>query len=82
MLSVYAASKAFMHSFTESLHVEYKGKGVDVIAITPHFVVSDMSKRSRPALDCPLPKSVVGPALNGLGSEVIFSPYWYHSLMQ
>lgn len=34
-MAVYAATKSFVLSFTESLHVEMKNKGVNVIAISP-----------------------------------------------
>jgi 17beta-estradiol 17-dehydrogenase / very-long-chain 3-oxoacyl-CoA reductase len=39
LLSVYAASKAFIHSFSMSLNYEYKQYGIYSQSVTPSFVV-------------------------------------------
>ena len=40
-LAVYAASKAFLKSFTESLYMEVKDKGIKVQVVCPGFIKTD-----------------------------------------
>jgi len=42
-LAVYAATKAYVTSLTESLHGEVRGTGVKVTALCPGFVATDMT---------------------------------------
>eukprot|EP00294_Goniomonas_avonlea_P001481 CAMPEP_0114560866 /NCGR_PEP_ID=MMETSP0114-20121206/11693_1 /TAXON_ID=31324 /ORGANISM="Goniomonas sp, Strain m" /LENGTH=306 /DNA_ID=CAMNT_0001746451 /DNA_START=23 /DNA_END=943 /DNA_ORIENTATION=+ len=82
MLSIYAGTKGYIASFTESLYAEYKRQGVDVLCVTPSMVVSQMTKLSRPSLAAPLPSAVVKPTLGALGgAQIVWSPYWVHALM-
>ena len=37
-LSVYAATKAYVHSFTESLRIELRDKGINVLEVSPGWV--------------------------------------------
>lgn len=41
-LAIYGATKAFINSWSASLHHEYKKKGIHVMAVTPYWVYSDM----------------------------------------
>ncbi len=43
--AAYCASKAFLTSFTESLHLELHGTGVHVQALCPGFTISDFHAR-------------------------------------
>ncbi|QQK79152.1 SDR family oxidoreductase [Salicibibacter cibi] len=40
-MSVYAATKAFVLSFSESLHKEYRGKGIRILAVCPGTTKTD-----------------------------------------
>lgn len=44
MYAVYAASKAFVNTFSQALYYECKGRGVDVQTQLPAFVTTKMSK--------------------------------------
>ncbi|KAF3362419.1 hypothetical protein PHSC3_001017 [Chlamydiales bacterium STE3] len=44
--SVYAASKAFVNSFSQSLDYEYKEKGIRVLASCPGFIITNFAERA------------------------------------
>ena len=44
LLTVYSATKVYVDYFSQALHHEYKGKGIFVQSVVPHFVASKMSK--------------------------------------
>jgi uncharacterized protein len=43
--AIYCATKAFLNSFSESLHLELRGTGIRVQALCPGFTTSDFHKR-------------------------------------
>ena len=45
-LNVYAASKAFVHSYTEALRQELKGSGIRVLEVSPGWVETDFIQKS------------------------------------
>ncbi|GBF51750.1 KR domain protein [Leptospira ryugenii] len=44
--STYAASKAFVQSFAEGIHREYRSKGIDVLSVAPGPVASGFGSRA------------------------------------
>jgi len=82
LLSVYAGTKAYMHSWSETLSAEYAKYKIDIECEVPFFVVSNMSKRSRPSLTIPLPETYVAASLSKVGKDTLFSSYFIHNLMK
>ena len=90
MLAPYAASKAFLASFSSALAAEVKGKGVDVETANTHFVVSNMSKIRKASLMIPLPKPYVKAVLAKIGWACgalytgrpnVSTTYWSHAFL-
>lgn len=63
LLSLYAATKAYVHHFTRCLRYEYEPLGIHVQLISPHVVSTKMSK-ARPGLFMPTPEKFVYSALS------------------
>jgi len=84
MLAVYSGTKAFVDYFSNALSAEVKPLGIEVLAITPSLVVSNMSKVSRPNLlaGIVLPEPVVRNALGVVGQETRWSPHWFHAVQE
>jgi len=73
--ATYAASKAFVQTFAEGLHAEFKGKGIDVIAVAPGPVRSGFGSRANMRLGVTVgPKTVARQALAALGRRVTVRP--------
>ena len=62
LLSVYAASKAFVSHFSKSLYYEYSSNGIYIQHVSPFFVSSKMSKM-RASFFTPSAKNFVRSAL-------------------
>ena len=67
LISVYSATKAYMHTFTQALQQEYSGSGVTIQSVTPLLVVSKMSKVKRPTFLAPSPTTFVRQAVGTIG---------------
>lgn len=90
MLAPYAASKAFIASFSSALAAEVNGKGIDVETANTHFVVSNMSKIRKSSVMVPTPKQYVRAVLAKIGlpcgalftgRPFVSTPYWSHALL-
>jgi short-subunit dehydrogenase len=85
--AVYAASKAFVLSFTEALAEEVKGSGVRIMALCPGAAKTDMSVFSRnEGLLGKLPSlgadQIVGTALRGIeGGSVVKIVGWLNRML-
>ena len=80
MLSVYAASKAYVAQFTQGLEAEYRFKGILFQCVMPRFVCTKMSKIRKPTLFIPTPEVFVASALHRLGRQSFTTGYWAHEL--
>jgi 17beta-estradiol 17-dehydrogenase / very-long-chain 3-oxoacyl-CoA reductase len=80
MLAVYAGSKAFLRTWSDSLTAELTPKGVTVEHVNTYFVTSAMSKIRRPSLFIPNPKAFVRSVLAKLAPGTV-TPYWTHALV-
>lgn len=73
----YAATKAFIQSLAEALHIELKPHNVDVLAAAPGPVRSGFEKRANMIMDFGLTPSQVGwPILAALGKKATVFPGW------
>jgi len=68
-LTIYAATKAFDAVFAQGLAVELKQQGVDVIAVSPSYVASNMTKIRRTSFFVTSPESTAKSSLAKLGSH-------------
>ncbi|KZO93934.1 NAD(P)-binding protein [Calocera viscosa TUFC12733] len=87
MISVYSGSKAFLQAWSQCLSTELQGTGVEVELVNAYFVVSKLSKVSRPNLMAPTPKAYVASLLRkigvpcgSLGRPGSVTPYWSHAV--
>lgn len=73
----YAATKAFIQSLAEGLHVELKPHNIDVLAVAPGPVKSGFGQRANMKMDVGLTPAQVGwPILNALGKKTTVFPGW------
>lgn len=82
MLTVYAASKAFVDKFSDDLATEYAKHGILVQSVLPGPVATNMSKIRRSTWMACSPKSFVSNALSTLGIARHTTGYYPHSLLQ
>jgi 17beta-estradiol 17-dehydrogenase / very-long-chain 3-oxoacyl-CoA reductase len=81
LLSVYAASKAFLNNWTPSMNSEYNSNGIFFETLTPFYIVSKLSKFRRPTMTIPTPKAYVKSVFSKVGNYTLHTGYWAHSLM-
>lgn len=81
LLTVYAASKAFVDFFSQGLQAEYKSKGIIIQSVMPFFVATKMSKIRRATFDKPTPERYVSAAINTLGLQSRTNGYFPHEIM-
>jgi 17beta-estradiol 17-dehydrogenase / very-long-chain 3-oxoacyl-CoA reductase len=82
LLQTYSGSKAFLRSWSEALAAELRPHGVHCTHLNTYFVVSNMSKISRPSLFVPTAKNYVRAALKRLGAAPCVTPYPWHNIME
>lgn len=82
LLTVYAASKAFVDKFSDDLATEYFQHGITVQSVLPGPVATNMSKIRRPTWMSCAPKTFVSSALATLGTARHTTGYYPHSLLQ
>lgn len=80
LLAVYAATKAYIDTFSRSLAAEYAPFGISVQNQAPNFVATKMSKIRRARLDAPTPAAWARASVRQIGREAVIAPYWFHGL--
>ncbi|XP_027095356.1 very-long-chain 3-oxoacyl-CoA reductase-like protein At1g24470 [Coffea arabica] len=84
LYAIYAATKAYIDQFSRSLHVEYKGWGVDVQCQVPLYVWTKMASRvaeiEKSSFFVPTAEDYVSAAVGRIGYEARCTPWWTHSL--
>ncbi|XP_063685544.1 putative steroid dehydrogenase 4 [Bolinopsis microptera] len=79
LLSVYSASKAYVHTFTDALRQEYAERNIHFQVICPMFVSTAMTGM-RPSRMCPTPDAYARSAVATFGKTAFTCGYWAHSL--
>jgi short-subunit dehydrogenase len=73
--ATYSATKAFVQSFAEALHIEWKSKGVDVLSSAPGPVISGFGDRANMSIQSgATPTEVALESLNALGRRMTVVP--------
>jgi 17beta-estradiol 17-dehydrogenase / very-long-chain 3-oxoacyl-CoA reductase len=80
LLSVYAATKAFVKHWSMGLSMELK-PFVHVEHINTYFVQTNMSKIKKSSLLVPTPKEYVKSVLGRVGGGFTSTPYWTHQVL-
>jgi short-subunit dehydrogenase len=79
----YAATKAYVQSFAEALHVELKPLGVDVIASAPGPIHSGFAARASMKMAlAQSPRDVAGATLASLGRRGTVRPGWLSKFLE
>lgn len=84
LLQTYAASKAFLSSWSQSLALECSLANVHCHLLNAYYVCTRMSKIRQPTWMCPSPRDWVHAALaqvGGSSSSSLITPYWSHALL-
>ncbi|XP_021713340.1 very-long-chain 3-oxoacyl-CoA reductase isoform X1 [Aedes aegypti] len=82
MLTIYAATKAFVTKFSDDLATEYGKQGVLVQSILPGPVATNMSQIQKSSWLACSPKTFVGNALRTLAIARQTTGYYPHSLLK
>ncbi|KAJ4973601.1 hypothetical protein NE237_006775 [Protea cynaroides] len=80
LVSVYAATKAYIHQLSRNLHVDLKLNGIDVQCQVPMLVATKMSKIKKSSLFTPSPEEYSKASIRWIGYEHTCVPYWPHSI--
>lgn len=80
LLTVYAATKAFVEKFSEGLSMEYGKQGIIVQCVLPGFVCSNMSGIRRSSLIAPTAKDFVKSAIGLVGTVTKTTGYFPHTV--
>lgn len=72
--------QAFITEFSQSLSFEMRDFGVDVLVVTPYYVISNLFKRKDPTFIAPTAERMVQETLPLLGYEHRAYPYYVHAL--
>ena len=81
LLSVYAASKAFVIQWSADMELEYSDKGITIMCACPYYVVSNMSKIRKANWSTPTPIVYSKSLLSQLGCVSFTTGFWAHDLM-
>ncbi|XP_042495942.1 very-long-chain 3-oxoacyl-CoA reductase 1-like [Macadamia integrifolia] len=80
LVSVYAATKAYVHELSRNLHVECKLNGIDVQCQVPLHVATKMSRIEKSSLFTPSPEEYSKASIRWIGYDHTCVPYWPHSI--
>ncbi|XP_058787040.1 very-long-chain 3-oxoacyl-CoA reductase 1-like isoform X1 [Vicia villosa] len=79
LVTLYAASKAYLAMFSACTNLEYKHQGIDIQCQIPLFVSTKMT-RMKASLFVPTPDVYSKTCMKWIGYEKLVVPYFFHSL--
>jgi len=82
LFAVYSGTKAYNQKFSMSLAEEVKKDGIEVLAVTPYFVTSKMSRSRKGSLMICTEKTHAEEALNKLGYNMQTVIPWFNHYLQ
>lgn len=82
LLSIYAATKAYVDHLSRSMDVEYKQFGVRVQSQTPFFIATKLAKIRRTSLTVPSAAVYAKAGVKWIGRAATCNPYWAHDIIQ
>ncbi|KAM4018114.1 hydroxysteroid dehydrogenase-like protein 1 [Anomaloglossus baeobatrachus] len=84
LMTLYSASKSFLHHFSRSLHYEYSPKGIFIQTLVPFFVMTNMTGFStflkEKPLFSPQAKDYARQAVRTIGISKRTAGHWNHSI--
>ena len=80
MLTIYAATKAYVCKFSEDLTAEYESKGILIQCVIPGLVVTNMTKLKKSTILSPTPKDFVQSAVKTIGIDTVTTGYYTHTI--
>lgn len=81
-MTVYSATKAFAHKFSEDLAMEYGKHGIKVQSILPGPVATNMTKLKKGSFMAPKPDKYVESALARVETAPYSAGYYPHMMLQ
>lgn len=82
MLSVYAATKAFLDHWALNLAAELQAHGIEVTCLRPGLTATRMSGIETPSLMAPTARHMAQACTRLFGSRLLgVAPYWPHALL-
>ncbi|WJX33538.1 hypothetical protein P8452_21735 [Trifolium repens] len=79
LVTLYAASKAYLAMFSSCINLEYKHQGIDIQCQVPLFVSTKMT-RMRASIFVPTPEIYSKACTKWIGYEKLVVPYFFHDL--
>ncbi|CAN0896342.1 Very-long-chain 3-oxoacyl-CoA reductase 1 [Linum grandiflorum] len=80
LVTVYAATKAYLAMLSRSLSLEYKQYGIDIQCQIPLMVATKMTKMRKSNVLVPSATEYAKASLRFVGYETVCCPYWCHYL--
>lgn len=78
---VYAATKAFVHKFSQDLSMEYESKGIVIQSVLPGPVATPLIRMDKGSFTAPKADTYVKSAIKTIESASSTAGYFLHSLM-
>ena len=79
-ISLHLTTQSFITQFSECLSHEFREFGIDVMVVTPYYVISNQFKRKKATYIAPTAQRMVQDTLPLMGYCDKAYPYWFHAV--